>query len=500
MDKNRNTTAIIIGSVLLVIGILSLIGNIFNFLNMDSLWPFIIIGVGAAFFVAVALGDKSRSGLAVPGSILVMVGLILFFMNLTNSWESWAYCWALIICASGIGVWISGTRIERPELAKQGLDTLKTGLILFIIFAVIMEFIFTATGVHPKVNPIAWAILLCLVGLYLVVTRLLELREPGSKSIDLFWPILMIGVGVIAIFWQLKVIPADNLGRLLNLWPLLLIVAGAGIILRSRSPWTGAVLGLLVVAGILVVGFAGAQLGLSAQPVWLSDFVTIEFGDGPSQLVGGSGKLVTEDRPVSGVSRVELAIPADLEIQQGATEALTVTGDDNVLPLLMTVVSGDKLTIRYKPQVNVHTFSRPQLSLTVKDLSEVRVSSSGNIKVGSITTSDFKIELSSSGDINIQGLQAEDITAELSSSGNIIIQGNANALNLSISSSGSFQAGDLKVQKAVIRVSSSGDVTVWVVENLDANISSSGDIAYYGKPVVHQNLSSSGTLIPKGDK
>lgn len=498
MDKNRNVTAIIIGSVLLVIGVLSLIGNFFHFLDMDNLWPLIIIGVGAAFFVAVALGDKSRSGLAVPGSILVMVGLILFIMNLTNSWEAWAYCWALIICASGAGVWISGTRSERPELAKQGLDTLRTGLILFLIFAVVMEFIFTATGVHRQVNPIAWAILLCLVGLYLVVTRLLGLGKPGAERIDLFWPILMIGVGVIAIFWQLKVIPVDNLVRLLNLWPLLLIVAGAGILLRSRSPWPGAVLGLLIVAGILVVGFAGAQLGLSAQPAWFSDFGNIEFGDG--QQVSGSGTLITEDRPVSGVSRVELAIPADLVIQQGTADALTVTGDDNVLPLLTTVVSGDKLTIRYKPQVNVHTFQRPQISLTVKDLREVRVSSSGNMKVGSITTSDFKIGLSSSGDINIQGLQAENITAELSSSGDIVIQGSANVLNLNISSSGSFQAGDLKVQKADIHVSSSGDVTVWVVEDLRAAISSSGDISYYGKPVVQKSLSSSGNLIPRGDK
>lgn len=73
-------------------------------------------------------------------------------------------------------------------------------------------------------------------------------------------------------------------------------------------------------------------------------------------------------------------------------------------------------------------------------------------------------------------------------------------MDLNVSSSGSFQAGDLKVQKADVTLSSSGEVTLWVVNDLRANISSSGNIAYYGNPAVRQNITSSGQLIPMGDK
>src|SRR5512136_1454245 len=101
MDKNRNITVAIIGVVLILIGIFSLFGRYFVFLDMDNLWPLIVVVVGAVFFAVMVLGDKSRGGLAVPGSILVTIGLILFVMNLTDTWEAWSYCWALIVCASG---------------------------------------------------------------------------------------------------------------------------------------------------------------------------------------------------------------------------------------------------------------------------------------------------------------------------------------------------------------------------------------------------------------
>ncbi len=500
MDKNRNITGAIIGIVLVLIGILSLFGRYIVFFNMDFLWPLVVVAVGAVFFVVMLLGDKSRGGLAVPGSILVTIGLILFVMNITNTWEAWSYCWALIVCASGLGVWINGQWSDRPELKQRGLATLRTGAILFIIFGVIMEFIFAILGLAQHWGSLLlWAILLTLVGVYLLVTRILKMGKPGSEQVDLFWPILMIGAGLAGIFAQLNWMTADNLGRLVNLWPVLLIVAGVGLIFRHRSPWIGAALGLILIAGVFVVGFAGAQLGLSSSVDWFSGIGQIQFG-GTGQIITGSGKLVTETRPISGVTSVDLSIDANLEIKQGAQESLQVTADDNVLAVMQTIVDGGTLKVRYQPLVNVRELNQPKLVLTVKDLSGLRLSSSGTVTVGPLTTGNFSIDLTSSCNLNMQGIQADRITTNISSSGNITIQGTANSLVLHVSSSGNFRAGDLQVQDANVTLTSSGEVTLWVVKSLDVNLSSSGNVAYYGNPSIHQNISSSGRLIPKGAK
>lgn len=500
MNKNRNLAGAIIGVVLILIGVLSIFGENFSFVDMDMLWPLFMVGIGAAFFIIMVLGDKTRGGLAVPGSILVTIGVILYFMNATNRWEAWSYCWALVVCAVGVGVWINGYWSDQLELRKRGLDTLRSGLILFLIFGVIMEFIFSATGDSRWGSPLFWAILLALVGLYLLVTHLLQVGKSGSERIDLFWPTLMIGVGVFASLSYMQWLPSGNVGRLISLWPLLLIVAGVGLIFRDRSPWIGLILGLLTVAVIFVVGFAGAQLGLKSNVDWFPNIGVIQFGDESRQMIIGSGNQVTEDRQIQGVQRVELAIDADLEIRQGPVETLTVTGDDNILSVLLTNVSGEKLTIRYQPRINVRNRTPLKILLTVKDMRELRLSSSGSVKVLSLTTGDFDLVLSSSCNVNVQSIQADQITTHISSSGDVVIQGNADELNLDISSSGLFQAENLQVQNADVNLTSSGDATLWVVKNLAAHISSSGNIAYYGSPIIRQTLTSSGKLLPKGDR
>jgi len=70
-----------------------------------------------------------------------------------------------------------------------------------------MEFIFAVTGVSDWDNIFLWAILLVLLGLYLLITRLLRLGKADGGRVDLFWPILMIGVGLIASLAYLGLLP-----------------------------------------------------------------------------------------------------------------------------------------------------------------------------------------------------------------------------------------------------------------------------------------------------
>ncbi len=499
MNTNRNLGGIVIGILLIVIGLLSFFGRYFILPDMDTLWPLIVIGVGIAFFIPIFLGNKASAGLAIPGSILVTIGVILYIMNRTDSWEAWSYCWALIVCAVGAGIWIKGYTIEQPEEQKKGLKVLRTGLILFLIFGVLMEFVFALSGEAHWGGILLWSILLMLVGAYLLITRLLRMRTPGGEQSDLFWPILMIGLGLAAAVSNLAGMSGLPFGRFFNLWPMLLIAAGIGLIFRNRSPWVGLTLGILIVAGFFVVMFAGGRLGLDSAGGWFTNAGPFDLG-GSRQSLTPSGHLITQNRPVSGVNSVDLRTNVDLVIQQGPTESLVVTGDEAILPALLTNASFGQMTIQYDDRYEIRDNVRPKLVLTVIDLNALKLSSSGNVTIGPLTTSNFNIDLSSSGNITIQGIHADEVSAHLTSSGDIVIQGEANSLSMVVSSSTNFQAGDLKVQNANITMTSSADVTVWVVQSLTAYLSSSGNIAYYGNPVIHQTISSSGKLIPMGDK
>jgi hypothetical protein len=61
---------------------------------------------------------------------------------------------------------------------------------------------------------------------------------------------------------------------------------------------------------------------------------------------------------------------------------------------------------------------------------------------------------------------------------------------LCISSSGNYAAQDLESDEATVRLNSSGSATIWVQDNLKANLSSSGDLRYRGNPTVDATTSS----------
>lgn len=166
MQSNRsNVGALIGGSILIGFGLLSLIPQVFRNLNWGFLWPFIIIGAGALFFVAMFASGRSGAAFAVPGSIIGGVGLVLLFQNLTQHWESMSYFWTVIVMFVGLGIYLMGWYGEDEHQKQAGGRLMKIGFILFIIFGTFFEMIFSSFG-----NMI-FPVLLILFGAYLVLTR-----------------------------------------------------------------------------------------------------------------------------------------------------------------------------------------------------------------------------------------------------------------------------------------------------------------------------------------
>ena len=166
MQSNRsNIGALIGGTILIGFGLLSLVPQIFRGFNWGFLWPFIIIGAGALFFIGMFASGKSGAALAVPGSIISGVGLVLLFQNITRHWESMSYFWTVILIFVGLGIYIMGAYGDDEHQRQSGARVMKIGFVLFLIFGTFFEMIFSSYG-----NMI-FPVLLILFGLYLVVTR-----------------------------------------------------------------------------------------------------------------------------------------------------------------------------------------------------------------------------------------------------------------------------------------------------------------------------------------
>ena len=166
MQTNRsNAGALVGGALLIAFGLLALAGQVFRNVDWGSLWPFTVIGFGALFFVAMFAGGKQAAAFAIPGSIVGGIGLVLLFQNITQHWESMSYFWTLIIVFVGAGIYIMGSYGGDMNQKQAGWRVMRVGFILFIIFGVFFEMIFSSF------SNILFPVLLILLGVYLVLSR-----------------------------------------------------------------------------------------------------------------------------------------------------------------------------------------------------------------------------------------------------------------------------------------------------------------------------------------
>jgi hypothetical protein len=171
MNVKRNSGVLVAGAIMIAVGLLALLGQLFRGLHFWSyFWPFIIVGVGALFFVGMLAGGKSMAGLAIPGTIIGGIGLMMFFQNLFKYWQSWSYGWTVILFLVGLGIFIMGLYAGNNGQRRSGVRVMKIGAILFVIFGAFFELIFSFDqpyGIQKYIFPA----LLVLLGVYLVVTR-----------------------------------------------------------------------------------------------------------------------------------------------------------------------------------------------------------------------------------------------------------------------------------------------------------------------------------------
>jgi hypothetical protein len=135
MEK-RARSAIASGVILIVVGVLLLVARLVPGVFGALTWPFLVIGVGVLFLVlAVATGT---AGLAVPACIVGGIGIILWWLNNTGRWDTWAYAWTLIPGFVGVGVLVQGLLEAKP--LKAVLDALWPILVSAVLFTIFSSF------------------------------------------------------------------------------------------------------------------------------------------------------------------------------------------------------------------------------------------------------------------------------------------------------------------------------------------------------------------------
>jgi hypothetical protein len=137
-------------------------------------WPFTVIGVGVLLLLlGLILGAP---GLAVPAAIVSGIGGILYYQNLTGTWDSWSYMWTLIPGFVGVGVLLQGL------LGENTRDNLRHGLNLMVISAVLFLVFSAFLGGWDLLGNFGPAVLLILLGLWVLGSGLYRSMRKSNRE------------------------------------------------------------------------------------------------------------------------------------------------------------------------------------------------------------------------------------------------------------------------------------------------------------------------------
>ncbi|MDP2006126.1 MAG: head GIN domain-containing protein [Rubrivivax sp.] len=222
--------------------------------------------------------------------------------------------------------------------------------------------------------------------------------------------------------------------------------------------------------------------------------------------VQGSGTAATETRTVPEFQAIGLSGAMDLIVRQGATQSVQLQADDNLLPLLETVVeSGNKgatLLVRWKRQDggwfggwnSVNTRTKVVVNVVVPKLTALSTSGAGDIHLQTFNTPTLQLSISGSGDARLDGLSTEALSVRISGSGDVSGNGSAVKTSISIAGSGDVRLTELRSDEVSVSIAGSGDAAVNAQKSLSVSIAGSGDVVYVGNPEVKSSVAGSGSV------
>ncbi len=146
--REPQAPGLVLGIILVVVGVSVLALRVAEVWVGPNPWTLWLVVPGVAMVAAsLAIPTRGGLGLAIPGAMLAIVGLILYVQDTWGGYGTWAYAWALVApTGPGLAMLFYGGLKGDRELAREGLRVTLVGIGLFLGFALFFEGVIGISG------------------------------------------------------------------------------------------------------------------------------------------------------------------------------------------------------------------------------------------------------------------------------------------------------------------------------------------------------------------
>jgi hypothetical protein len=233
---------------------------------------------------------------------------------------------------------------------------------------------------------------------------------------------------------------------------------------------------------------------LIALPLILASGVLVSFTHLNNERIRGNGNMKEEARNATHFKDISTSGVYKVIIVQGNTHSIKIDAEENLLPYIITDISGDELDIHTKKGYSIQPTRDITVYVTMEQVEELSASGAGSFNSNGVLKSDrIKLEFSGAADANLD-INTAELKVGISGSSNVKLKGNTGEARYQISGSADITALDLRTDNVHVSISGAGNAQVNAQKKLDINVSGMGKVKYTGEPSITQSISGMGRI------
>lgn len=208
------------------------------------------------------------------------------------------------------------------------------------------------------------------------------------------------------------------------------------------------------------------------------------FGLAACSVKDGNGIDSVELRELAAIEAIRNDSTLPVLVEVGLDQTVEVRCDDNLIPYVLTEVSGGVLTPGIEPDIEIVPTVACEILVTVPSLDWIRNGANGGVEAFGDLAGLGTVVNSGRGDLLAEGIDSASLRVVSEGRGRMILAGIADVADLDSSGVGGIEAAELICSDANVHNSGEGDVVVTVTDNASVHIEGGGDVVLHGDPDV----------------
>jgi hypothetical protein len=204
--------------------------------------------------------------------------------------------------------------------------------------------------------------------------------------------------------------------------------------------------------------------------------------DGSGETVIGSRVAKEETRLIPPFTNLDISAMFEATVSVGPDCSLTLTVDDNLLPLVQTKVVEGRLEIQFAEGMIIVTNSPQKVAIIAPGLKKIAAHGAAKVLADPVATDSFSVESEGASWVELNGLDVQSLEVKQTGAGRVTINGKGKALTLDTSDTSKLNALDALFDSVEVAISGSSRCEVYVTTSIEGEVTGNSSLDIVGNP------------------